>query len=116
MEKQKSTFYVRCVSDKRWSKDYANRVRYILISGDLIEAAKKIVYKKGRLAIWRDSEQPKEVPLPNDYLFGGNIIRITPLITQPATPCIELHSETKKGLVNLIKDLGLPEIKVVSQE
>ena len=114
MEKPKSTFCRGYVNNKIWDADLANEWGYIPISRSLIAVAKNIVYEKGA-ELAKINLQDRGFKSIDDYLFQGNLVRINFFRTsKPAPLCgpdIELHSETKKGLEKLVKDLGFPEIK-----
>ncbi len=117
MVEPKWAFFKVYVHNRIWDTDLANEYGYIRVSGNLIQAANNVIYEKGEgIAI----THPKNRIFLNDYLFKGNLVRINPIFSKLAPLCrpdIELHSETKKGLEKLIKDLGLPDNKEnVSQE
>jgi hypothetical protein len=91
------------VYNKIWSEKLIRDWGYIPISKNLIENAEKIIRKKGaKVKIIRDDG----IRRSQDYLFQESLIRIN----LPSTaPHLELHSETKKDLTKLIKELGLPD-------
>ncbi len=105
------TFCRAYVDDKRWDTDLAEEYGYIRAYKNSIELARCLVYKKGVEVKIID---PKNTEIKNDYLFQGNLIKINPLPSgKPVPLCgpdIELHSETKKGLEELIENLGLKEM------
>ena len=84
----------------------ARDLGYILVSRDKMIAAEKIIYQKGK-RIYDKQE------ISCDFLLKGNLIKMNTHITKPD---IEIHSETKKDLEELVKDLGLPEEKSVSRK
>jgi len=112
MTKPEFTFYKGYVDNESWNTDFVNKVGYVPISKNLIKTTKDIVYEKG-VRVTIINTKNRQIQPPKDYLLQGNLIRINPLWGAE----IELHSETKKGLEKLIKDLGLPDNKEdVSQE
>jgi len=109
------TFCRGYVNNTVWPKNLANEWKYASVSVNLIEVARRIVYKKG-VEVTRINPQDRRFsPNIEDYLFQGNLVRINFFRTAKPVPLcgpdIELHSETDEGLANLIKDLGLPDNK-----